>query len=95
MKHPTFDEYGYPTEETLQAIREWPYTDAQGLMGYCREAWSHYGAWECSGRTIRIHTGGWSGNESIVEALGANFFWALYWVSSRRGGHYELELPEG
>lgn len=38
QKHPTFDEHGIPTDETLNAIEEWPHTDPTGLIQYVREA---------------------------------------------------------
>jgi hypothetical protein len=46
-KHPTFDRDGYPTDETLKTIEEWPYTDDfRFLMEYVRAAWSDYGWFE-------------------------------------------------
>jgi len=41
---------------------------------------------------IFLSTGGWSGNESIIEALKKNrrHFWQIFWEESRRGGHYKL-----
>jgi hypothetical protein len=33
------DDEGYPTEEELAKIREWPYQDCAGLMSYVHELW--------------------------------------------------------
>ena len=42
---------------------------------------------------LRLDTGGWSGNESIIGELKKTFFWGLYWQKSIRGGHYWFEIP--
>lgn len=39
---PSFDMNGYPTEETLEVIREWPWNAGnQELMAYIRKAWRY------------------------------------------------------
>lgn len=94
MSSPTFDRDGYPTDETLDAIKAWPYTDLNGLMAFVCEAWSEYGSWHEWCDVIRIATGGWSGNESIIDALLENHMaWTLLWHSSRRGGGYTFRIP--
>jgi hypothetical protein len=108
MLEPTFDADGYPTEETLLAIREWPFTDFTALMEFVSSAWTYDsltntpsiieplfdedyeddGYWWCGS------TGGWSGNESLVEALMHNpVFYAACWWASLRGGYYEFHVP--
>lgn len=37
---------------------------------------------------IELHTGGWSENEEIVDAICDTKFWLFYWQKSERGGHY-------
>jgi hypothetical protein len=81
----------YPTDEQLEIIRTWDANDLHGLMQYIKSDvwhWPDYiferedGLWE-------LHTGGWSGNESVIIALQDNqIFWTLYWLQSRTGGHY-------
>ncbi len=99
MIEPAFDSSGYPTDETLEAIEKWSYSDFRGLMKFVVKAW-HWpdmitmsSILDENGQHWQVSTGGWSGNESIIVALQANFmFWAMCWVSSRRGGHYEFEV---
>ena len=89
------DEHGYPTEAELIEIREWPHTDIDGLIEFCQELTEAYGTWTIEGRKAEFSTGGWSGNEDVLGAMADNsMFWAICWVSSRRGGHYEFELPK-
>jgi hypothetical protein len=92
---PTFDSDGYPTEGTLEAIREWPYDNLPGLVAFVCDAWRYADYAKASGRTLELHTVGWSGNESLIEALQQNaMFWGLCWERSERGGHFWFELPD-
>ena len=99
MSEPELDDNGYPDEATLKAIAAWPYQQLRELMEYVRQAW-HFGEWGWSqedradgSRTYNISTGGWSGNESLIDALQDNrMFWMLCWQQSRRGGHYVFEI---
>lgn len=101
MSEPTFDESGdYPSEETLEAIRNWPGWKVNDLFEFVLKAW-HWDdlattnlrqeEWKvCDGedgdKFLRLATGGWSGNEDIVMALKTNL-WALQqWQLSARGG---------
>lgn len=87
MNSPTFDADGCPTEETLAAIRAWPHTDHPGLMRFVQESVEGYGRLWREGDSIKLATGGWSGNESIVQALHENaVFMAACWESSHKGG---------
>ena len=97
------DEHGYPTEEALEKIKEWSEDDMLGLMAFVKELWyyPHYGHEEITTSDIldkpiirySISTGGWSGNEDLIEAMqGNHIFWIFCWYSSRRGGHYVFEV---
>jgi len=90
------DKNGYPDEEELKQIETWNGNDLVGLMDYVHDLW-HWPdwGWNQDGNRYAISTGGWSGNEDIIAALERNFiFWAMCWQVSRRGGHYEFEIPE-
>ena len=97
----------YPTEEELERVKNWdtltPVEDrfrlALELINYIKSIW-----WAPDWGFILekrkkkyvfvLHTGGWSGNEDIVEALQENrMFWRLYWKASRAGGHFYFEIP--
>ncbi len=92
MTEPEFDGQGYPTEETLKTIREWPSDNHAGLIYFCKAAWDFKDYVQKSDGSWHFSTGGWSGNESIIEAMEANIaFWHRYWKQSTRGGHYVFE----
>jgi hypothetical protein len=101
-------EDGYPTEEELERIIKWD-GDFKQLLSYVKSVghyWPEEDGWGWSeepevvdelrgGYVTRYHisTGGWSGNESIIDALNKNFlFWHMHWVQHRRGGHYIFEI---
>ena len=92
------DDDGCPTEEFLQSIRDWPYQQGfNALLEHAMQGHIYDNYWTRSdsndGKSIwNISTGGWSGNESIIEALRENqIFWIVCWYQSRRGGHYIFE----
>jgi hypothetical protein len=99
MTTPSFDQDGYPTKETLEAITTWPIrsnSDIAELLAFVDAAW-HYKPFairaegEDTKRYIYCATGGWSGNEEIIGALQQNhLFWAMCWLESQRGGGYKF-----
>jgi hypothetical protein len=99
------DQDGYPTGDELAKARDWPGPQYAALMAFVK------GIWWCPDvcwreedvldrhgqpcRRYKISTGGWSGNEDIVQALVENgVFWIVAWMEHRRGGHYVFELRE-
>lgn len=88
------DDNGYPTEDELKRIREWPANDLTGLFDYLRDLWAYPTYFKGDGPRYEISTGGWSGNESLIDALQENrAAWLLSWQSSERGGHFVFEVP--
>ncbi len=93
------DKDGYPDEDELRCIREWPRTSWSNsyaaLLKFVGTLW-HWSDWgfKEEGLFYELHTGGWSGNESVIEALRENvIFWNVCWQESKRGGHYKFEVP--
>jgi hypothetical protein len=80
----------YPTDEQLEKIKTWDYSDIHGLMDYIHGLWEFAErGWSQDGSIYTLITSGWSGNESIIGALQDNaMVWALYWDSSTRGGRH-------
>ena len=89
------DEEGYPTDAALERIEAWEVTsraDFDNLMDFIRDLWwmSQWGFIVGPDRRFyTLITGGWSGNESIIQALDDNrMFTVFYWVLSERGGKF-------
>lgn len=87
----------YPTKAELKKIREWNYLKPMELIEYIRPYWKKYGNMKITGKKVinlQMSTGGWSGNESIIEALNSinNLFFTLWWQKSERGGHYWFKI---
>ncbi len=93
------DHADYPSTAELYAIAQWtgPLFDG-GLHGWfdmIRESWwcPEWG-WKRTFDDYDISTGGWSGNESIIDAMMENTIaWNLTWQQSRRGGHFSFSVP--
>ena len=108
INYDMIDEDGYPTEEALQIVESWHWSDPKGWFDFIRNIWHLQSGYTwCEdeedheyreNKTVyryKISTAGWSGNESIIRAMQKNdMMWTLNWVQSRRGGHYIFELNE-
>lgn len=98
MNEPTFDRDGYPTDETLLEIEQFPHEEGPyAFLEFVQKVWSDYGVirgipGEDKTR-IEFVTGGWSGNESIIQSMERNIFFPLHWQSSHRGGLHVFEIP--
>ena len=90
------DSDGYPDEQELTKIREWPFEPSyKELMEFIKSIWVYadIGYFEHNDNVYTLHTGGWSGNEDIIKALRENvIFWGLCWEWSKKGGHYQFIL---
>ena len=99
------DKDGYPTNECLEIIKKWHFSDAEGWFKFIKKYWRHssFGWIEEDGlygfdKKMFVHryyisTGGWSGNESIIIAMEQNVcMWNVVWFQSQRGGHYIFEI---
>lgn len=93
------DENNYPDEASLKEIKEWdfPKQGVEGLLNLIEENtnWADRQIERSGKRVIRYvyHTGGWSGNEDVIDALRHNvMFWSMFWEKSIRGGHYYFKI---
>jgi len=91
----------YPTQAELRKIKNWKFKkreDYAELMEYVQRLWHWPEYARLTGRrikTLRLVTGGWSGNESIVAALDSNLLFSmLCWQMSKRGGLHIYKLPK-
>lgn len=98
VKHPTFDKDGYPSDETLELIKKWPFETIKEVIPFIAEAW-HYPdmAKEVRPGLWTFATGGWSGNECLFDSLTQNYIGSgrLHWNSLYLpGGLHVIALTE-
>lgn len=106
MSNEYLDEDGCPTDEALNKISQWDYNDLGGWMDFIHSLWHMKTMvwhsehkfdedWDHWYTEYRASTGGWSGNESIIEAMKQNkLLWHTIWFVSRRGGHYIFRIKD-
>ena len=88
-------EYDYPTEEELEKIKAWEPSDIKGLLSFIKSIWWHPDwGFKLQENCLELHTGGWSGNEMIIDELEKTIFWFMFWQKSERGGHYYFQFEE-
>jgi len=95
---------GYPTEKFLSFIRNYtpkvmPIFDFLIIL---KNEWyaSNWGFKMHNKydkkRKLELHTGGWSGNEELIQAIKANPYltsFTMKYVSWKTGGHFYFEIP--
>lgn len=103
------DDDGYPTDFALEEIKRVGNLEGDikartaEFIELIRSVW-HWPEWgflEREGENIigkkcpilELHTGGWSGNESVIDAMHETFFWYFYFKRHDAGGHFYFELP--
>ena len=90
-----------PPKEALDMVKElWYYPEAASNSLSRAEADMIVGgeriAGVLTGKYLRLATLGWSGNESLVDALKQNqMVWLTCWQLSARGGLFIFKYPEG
>lgn len=97
------DNDGYPTDEYLQFIRDYTHKTMPilDMVDIICDNW-YFGDWGyklhrkyAGKRKFELHTGGWSGNEEIIEAIKSNIFlthFKMRYVKWYTGGHHYFEI---
>ena len=87
----------YPTKADLERIKNYKFEKFKSfrpLLNLIQDLWHWSDLIVWDKYDLELHTGGWSGNEDIIEALQGTDFWLLAWQESRRGGHYKFKLKK-
>jgi len=97
-------EDGYPTDDWLEFIKNYRPTQELPIMEFVtllrRSWWNEERQFVVHPKRknitkLELHTGGWSGNESIMYAIRSNpYLINMYmeYVQWKRGGHFYFEI---
>jgi hypothetical protein len=95
---------GYPEDYELRKIQKWKLEDTVNLLDFIESIWwtPDWGFIKEWGKdhihnhpviNLALHTGGWSGNEEIMDSLLKNMMFKIMFYSQwNRGGHYKFEI---
>jgi hypothetical protein len=99
------DDYGYPTQEWLQYIKQYSpdydipileFAQIMAISGWWMPDWGVVVHKKYKGKyKFELHTGGWSGNEDIIDAIKSNIYlthFSMNYVMWKIGGHYYFEI---
>lgn len=97
------DTEGYPEESELDLIEKWDYNDVFNLLDYVRDRWAYNDCFRAEWDKdnflksptliLELVTCGWSGNESIINALLRNDFINHFcYAEWKRGGYHKFEI---
>ena len=100
------DDDSYPSEDRIAQIQK--ANDIPNAAHWLIETFPrlvesmHYGSAEVRDgvddfdrriKVVAFSTGGWSGQEDLINAIEGSLLGMLYLWSWRRGGHYEFRVP--
>ena len=107
--NPMFDDDGDPGESTLKQMKDYSFNQFTNLIGLLSDIWhwrdyvkitgisfSNSYQEQKQGRLfldLKIATGGWSGNELIINYLKRTPFWDVCFEMHERGGIYYFKVP--
>lgn len=84
---------GYPTQEALLEVARFDAVkDVDGYINLIESLWKYPDRFVLKGNKLYMSTGGWSGNESVIEAMRQNFFFFFAHTQWKRGGHFWFSL---
>lgn len=103
-----FDVVGYPTPQSLDYLKNWSIIignnseftkfgkyfsegEYEKLISYILELWWGDGVKYKDG-LLELHTGGWSGNEEIIDELKNTNLWLQKLRIQQAGGHYFFRI---
>lgn len=99
-----YNEDGYPTEEALNALRDFygtpeefvDYATALYRGGFVKVEKTNPAddRWERVFIEVSFVTGGWSGAESVSSVIHDTLFHFAYWEMSRRGGLFVYRVSD-
>lgn len=89
------DKDGYPSMLSLRRIQRFSLVayPLPAFLALVRANWWMDCGWEHRGKTLWMSTGGWSGNEDVIDAMDRNLlFWPLSFDTHWTGGHFKFKL---
>lgn len=101
------DVYGYPTDEWIYFLKNYVPDDSLTLIkfveillpkGWYMSEWGYRLHRKYKGRRrLELHTGGWSGNEEIIQTILSNIHlthFDMQYVMWKVGGHYYFQIKD-
>jgi len=100
--------FDYPSEEDVERVRLWDRKDIAAGLDFVFELWSDYGSVRreltageaevihaaAGEKYLRLATGGWSGNEDIINAMQENTGLWMCWRLTACGGMHIFRYPK-
>lgn len=96
LEYENLDGVSYPSEEVLQSLsKSHVKQNHREMLKLVKSLWYYPDYVTVEDETYTFRTGGWSGNESLINALQQNtLFWSFCWEMSARGGVHVFKVKQ-